>query len=422
MELQMNSNVDSIYDLELTGTPTEKSVARKPKKQRKRFLLLVGAVAFIALPFLGIHMRFSRTQAVQPVSHDTKMAVSVVNPEKVSTTTSVELPGQTQAYTDAPIFAQTSGYLKAWYFDIGAKVKVGDVLAEIDTPEVDQELAQAQAQLKVAQSALDLSQATFQREQNLFNRKTIAAEDFDTAADTNHENQATVIADQANVNQLEALEAFKTIKAPFDGILTARDIDIGAYVAAGSGTQLFRVARISPLRVYINVPQAVAQLVKVGAEGDLSLSGYPGRTFPGHVTNTAVAIDPVSRALLVELQIPNESGELFPGAYAQVTLKLTGETGFYTIPANALLFRAEGAAVGVVHPDGKVEIRKITVNLDQGDTLQVSGGLSERDQVIVNPSDSLAEGMMVNVRPKQAASAQNQQSGEQQSGGSKATA
>jgi RND family efflux transporter MFP subunit len=393
----MNSNVDNFHNLELTDASIEKSAARKPKQQRKRFLLLVGAAAFIALAFLGIHMRFSRMQAVQPASHETKMEVSVVHPEKVSTTTSVELPGQTQAYTDAPIFAQTSGYLKAWYFDIGAKVKAGDVLAEIDTPEVDQELAQAQAQLKVAQSALDLSQATFQREQNLFNRKIIAAEDFDTAADTNHENQARVIADQANVNQLEALEAFKTIKAPFDGILTARNIDIGAYVAAGSGAQLFRVARISSLRVYVNVPQAVAQLVKPGAEGDLSLSEFPGRSFPGKITNTAVAIDPVSRALVVELQIPNESGELFPGAYAQVTLKLTGETGFYTIPSNALLFRAEGAAVGVVRPDGRVEIRKITVNLNQGDKLEISGGLSETDQVIVNPSDSLADGMLVDV-------------------------
>jgi RND family efflux transporter MFP subunit len=393
----MNSNVDNFHNLELTDASIEKSAARKPKQQRKRFLLLVGAAAFIALAFLGIHMRFSRMQAVQPASHETKMEVGVVHPEKVSTTTSVELPGQTQAYTDAPIFAQTSGYLKAWYFDIGAKVKARDVLAEIDTPEVDQELAQAQAQLKVAQSALDLSQATFQREQNLFNRKIIAAEDFDTAADTNHENQATVIADQANVNQLEALEAFKTIKAPFDGILTARNIDIGAYVAAGSGAQLFRVARISSLRVYVNVPQAVAQLVKPGAEGDLSLSEFPGRSFPGKITNTAVAIDPVSRALVVELQIPNESGELFPGAYAQVTLKLTGETGFYTIPSNALLFRAEGAAVGVVRPDGRVEIRKITVNLNQGDKLEISGGLSETDQVIVNPSDSLADGMLVDV-------------------------
>jgi RND family efflux transporter MFP subunit len=393
----MNSNLDTICDLQLTETPIEKSVAGKPKKQRKRLLSLVAAVALVALALLGIQMRFSRTRAAQPVSHDPRMEVSVVHPEKVSTTTSVQLPGQTQAYTDAPIFAQTSGYLKAWYFDIGAKVKAGDVLAEIDTPEVDQELAQAQAQLKVAQAALNLSQATFERMQNLFNRKIIAGEDFDTAADTNQENQATVVADQANVNQLEALEAFKTIKAPFDGIVTARDIDIGAYVAAGSGTQLFRVARISPLRVYVNVPQAVAQLVKPGAEADLSLSEFPGRTFSAWVTNTAVAIDPVSRALLVELQIPNESGELLPGAYAQLTLKLSGETGFYTIPANALLFRAEGSAVGVVHPDGKVEIRKITINLNSGNTLQISEGLSEADQVIVNPSDSLADGMRVKV-------------------------
>jgi len=412
----MNSNLDSIYDVQLTETPIEKSVAGKPKKQRKRLLSLVGAVGLVALAFLGIQMRFSSTRAVQPVSHDPRMEVSIVHPEKVSTTTSVELPGQTQAYTDAPIFAQTSGYLKAWYFDIGAKVKAGDVLAEIDTPEVDQELAQAQAQLKVAQAALNLSQATFERMQNLFNRKIIAAEDFDTAADTNQENQATVVADQANVNQLEALEAFKTIKAPFDGIVTARDVDIGAYIAAGSGTQLFRVARISPLRVYINVPQAVAQLVKTGAEADLSLSEFPGRTFSARVTNTAVAIDPVSRALLVELQIPNESGELLPGAYAQVTLKLTGETGFYTIPASELLFRAEGSAVGVVHPDGKVEIRKITIKLNSGNTLQISEGLSEADQVIVNPSDSLADGMMVNVLgPELRPSAQKSAAGSQPS-------
>ena len=236
---------------------------------------------------------------------------------------------------------------------------------------------------------------------DLFNRKVIAAEDYDIAADTFRENQATLVADQANVNALEALEAFKVIRAPFDGIVTARNIDLGAYVAAGSGNQLFRMARISPLRVYTNVPQAVAQLVKLGDEGDLRLNGFPGRAFSARVTNTSVAIDPVSRALVVELQTPNESGELFPGAYAQVTLKLTGQTGLYTIPENALLFRAEGAAVGVVQPDGKVEIRKINITLDEGPTLQIGGGLSETDQVIVNPSDSLADGMRVTVlRPK----------------------
>ena len=394
----MNSNVDTTYNEKVTEILTEESIARKPGKQKKGALFLVVAAALIvALGFLDVHMRSSKARAVPPLSHEPTMEVSVVHPQKVPSSFSVELPGQTQAYSDAPIFAQTSGYLKAWYFDIGAKVKAGDVLAEIDTPEVDQELAQAQAQVKVAQAAVDLARVTFQRQRDLFKRKVIAAEDFDTAADTFHENQATLVADQASVERLEALEAFKVIRAPFDGILTARNIDIGAYVAAGSGTQLFREARISPLRVYVNVPQAVAQLVKPGDEGDLRLSEFPGRTFPARVTNTAVAIDPVSRAMVVELQTPNEVGELLPGAYAQVTLKLTGETGFYTIPANALLFRAEGAAVGVVHPDGKVEIRKITINLNQGNTLQIAGGLSGTDQVIVNPSDSLADGMSVKL-------------------------
>jgi RND family efflux transporter MFP subunit len=405
----MNSDADTTDNETAIETETEESVARKPRKRKKRFLFLaVAAILTITLAFLEMQMRSSKTRPALPVSHAPTMEVSVVQPEKVPETISVELPGQTQAYTDAPMFAQTSGYLKTWYFDIGAKVKAGDVLAEIDTPEVDQELAQAQAQLKVAQAALELARVTFQRQQDLFNRKVVTAEDYDTAKDTFHETEATLVVDEANVDRLAALEAFKVIRAPFDGIVTARNIDLGDYIAAGSGNQLFRVARISPLRVYIDVPQAVARLVKIGVEGDLRLSEFPDRTFPARVTNTAVAIDPGSRALLIELQIPNENGELFPGAYAQVTLKLTGQIGLYTIPANALLFRAEGAAVGLVHPDGKVEIRKIIVDLNQGDRLQISGGLSETNQVIVNPSDSLADGMMVNVsRPKQPASAQN---------------
>ena len=393
----MNSNVDSPYNLKVTETPTEKSVARKPKKQRERFLFLLGAVVFIALAFLGIQMRSSRTRAVQPVSHDTKMEVSVVHPEKVSTTTSVELPGQTQAYTDAPIFAQTSGYLKAWYFDIGAKVKAGDVLAEIDTPEVDQELAQAQAQLKVAQAALDLAEVTYRRSQDLFNRRVIAAEDYDTADDTYRENQAIVMADQANISQLEALEAFKIVRAPFTGIVTARNTDIGDYIASGSGTQLFRMQQTSRLRVYVNVPQIFAQAVKIGTEGDLTLDEFPGRKFLGHVTNTARAIDPTSRTLMTELQVPNETGELFPGAYVLITLQVNDNAGILTIPSNAMLFRSEGATVGIVDAHGQVEIRKITINLNLGDKLEISQGLSGTDRVILNPSDSLENGMTVKI-------------------------
>jgi RND family efflux transporter MFP subunit len=208
-----------------------------------------------------------------------------------------------------------------------------------------------------------------------------------------------VVADQANINQLEALEAFKIVRAPFNGIVTARNTDIGNYIAAGSGSQLFRMQQISPLRVYVNVPQDFADLVKIGTEGVLTLDEFPGREFQGRVTSTARAIDPTSRTLLTELQIPNETGELFPGAYALITLQVTDKGGVLTIPANALLFRSEGPAVGVVDPNGKVEIRKVIISLNLGDKLEVSQGLSETDQVIVNPPDRLGNGMTVKILP-----------------------
>ena len=234
------------------------------QKRKLRLTLLAGAVVLFALAALGIELWFSRTRPIQQHSNKVfEMTVTAVHPQKALITIPV-LPGETQAYTDAPIFAQTSGYLKKWYFDIGAKVKAGDVLAEIDTPEVDQELAQAQAQLKVAQAALNLAEVTYRRSQELFKRNVIAGEDFDTAADTYRENQAMVTADQANINQLEALEGFKVITAPFNGIVTARNTDLGDYIAAGSGTQLFRMQQTSPLRVYVNVPQDFANLVKIG--------------------------------------------------------------------------------------------------------------------------------------------------------------
>ncbi len=373
----------------------QKSAPQRAEKTRRKFPFLAGAVVLIALAVIGSKVRPSRTEAVrqrwQPVAE-----VTVVHPQKAAITIPV-LPGQTEAYTDAPIFAQTSGYLKNWYFDIGAKVKAGDVLAEIDTPEVDQELTQAQAQLKVAQAALHLAEVTWRRQQDLFNRKVIGAQDYDTATDTYRENQAIVIADQANINQLEALEAFKIIRAPFTGIVTARNTDIGDYIASGSGAQLFRMQQSSPLRVYANLPQAFADLVKIGTEGDLTLDEFPGRKFIGRVTNTASAIDPTSRALLTELQLPNETGELFPGAYALVMLQVNDNTGILIIPANALLFRSEGTTVGVIDADGKVEIRNIAISLNLGDKLEISQGLSVADQVIVNPSDSLANGMTVKI-------------------------
>ena len=330
---------------------------------------------------------------VQTVAAET---VSVVHPEKSGAAT-LQLPGQLSAYTDAPIYAQTSGYLKLWSFDIGAKVKANDILGEIDTPEVDQAFAQAKAQLQTDQSALKLAQVTYRRYQLLFDQKVLDAQTRDTAADTYHEDQAQVAADEANIDRLNALEAFKLLRAPFDGIVTARDVDIGAYVANGSGNQLFRVARTSPLRIYVDVPQRDAQLVKIGMEADLTLPQFPNRTFRAHVTNTAEVVDPTSRSLLTELQIPNESGELLPGAYAEITFKFKDDSRFLTIPENTLLFRREGPAVGVVHPDGKVELQKITINRDFGDKLEVSEGLSASDQVILNPSDNLTDGMSVRI-------------------------
>jgi RND family efflux transporter MFP subunit len=346
-----------------------------------------------AIPQASAEVYPEKAGVGQTVANET---VTVVHPEK-SDATILQSPGQLSAYTDAPIYAQTSGYLKSWSFDIGAKVKANDILGEIDTPEVDQALAQAKAQLKTDESSLQLAEVTYRRNQLLFVQRVLDAQTRDTSADTYEEDQAKVAADQANIDRLNALEAFKLLRAPFGGIVTARDIDVGAYVANGSGNLLFRVARTSPLRIYVNVPQRDAQLVKIGMQADLTLPQFPNRTFRAHVTNTAEAVDPTSRSLLTQLQIPNESGELLPGAYAEITFKFTDDSRFLTIPENTLLFRREGPAVGVVLPDGKVELRNITINRDFGNKLEVSEGLSISDQVILNPSDDLTDGASVKI-------------------------
>jgi RND family efflux transporter MFP subunit len=290
----------------------------KPEKKIKRILkvfFLTGGALFIGVAVLGIYSRNAKTLELQQLTNEAaRTMVRVVHPARTTEEISLQLAGQTMPYTDAPIFAQTKGYLQKWYFDIGTEVKAGAVLAEIDTPEVDAELAQAQAQLKVDEARRDLSKVTYRRFQDLFQRNVIAAQDFDTATDNYGQDQATVIADQANVNRLEALEAFKIVRAPFDGIVTARNTDIGAYIPLGSGIQLFRMARISPLRVYIDVPEPLTEFVKVGAEAELTVGRVAGRKFAARVVGTARAINPTAKGLLTELEISNERGELFPGA------------------------------------------------------------------------------------------------------------
>ena len=384
--------------LKETETPPQPPKTENRPKRNFIWVFVAGLIAFAAIAAIGIVMRGANTRTLQQRSDEAaQLTVTVVQPAKAPTTIPLQLPGETRAYTDAPIFAQTSGYVKKWNFDIGARVKADEVLAEIDTPEVDQQFNQAKAQLGQSRAALFLSEATFKRDQDLFNRRVISAQDFDNASADLHVKQATVAADQANVDRLNALEAFKLVRAPFNGVVTQRNTDVGAYVAAGSGTQLFRMAQTSPLRVYINVPQNFAQFVKTGTKADLTLNELPGRKFPAQVVNTANAIDPASRTLLTQLEVPNDTGELLPGAYVQIILKLEGDTQTVTVPSNALLFRSEGAAVGVVRPDGTVEIRKITISRDLGDKLEVSQGISDTDQVILNPSDGLADGMKVTV-------------------------
>ena len=386
----------------------ESQSAEPGQKKRRGALLLklftiIAVIALVALAVEGIMTRSRTTENLQKQADEATaaLAVSVVKPGEAPATIALDLPGQTQAYIQASLYAQTAGYLKKWNFEIGSQVKEGDVLAEIDTPEVDQQLNQAQATLKQAQAGFDLARVTYQRDQDLLQRKVIARQDFDNAESDFRAKEATVNTDQAIVLRLEALEAFKVLKAPFDGIVTARNTDIGAMVNAGSGTPLFVVAQVKPLRVYINVPESMAHQVTVGDRAELKFDEFPDRTFAGKVVRTAGAIDPTSRTLLTEVDVPNEHGQLFPGAYMQVHLTTGGNQRSLLIPANTLLFRPGGMMVGVVGADHKVTLKKVKIGKDLGTHLEIVQGLSPVDQVIVNPSSNLADGQTVKVRGSQ---------------------
>jgi RND family efflux transporter MFP subunit len=381
-----------------SATPPARSPAKTGRFRLLKVLVVFVVIGAIGFAVLGIGSRLTATKQLEAQSEATAQTiVTIVTPERAPAKVPLQLPGETRAYTQAPIFAQTSGYMKKWYFDIGAKVKGGDVLAELDTPEVDQQLNQSRANLKQAQAALDLSRATYDRNKELFQRHVIAGQDIDNATGDFQVKQATVAADEADVKRLEALENFKLIRAPFDGIVTSRNTDVGALVNSGSGNALFTMAETDPLRIYVTVPESFSHAVHEGTQADLSFNEFPNRHFPATVVRTAGAIDPTTRTLLTELQVPNTTGELFPGAYAQVRLQTESVDRAWLVPANVLLFREEGASVGIVKPDGKVEIRPIKIGRDLGSKLEVVDGLAGADRVIVNPSDSLASGMVVQL-------------------------
>lgn len=383
-----------------SAQPTARADQRATARRSGVIKLVIVALlaGFGALAVIGIMSRFASAVALQEQTNQSaELTVAVVTPEKAPATVSIDLPGQTQAYIEAPIFAQTTGYLKKWYFDIGAKVKSGDVLAEIDTPQVDQDLNQAKANLRQAEAALDLSDVTYKRDQDLLERKVIAQQDFDTASSDLHSKQATINANAAAVSRLQALEDFKIVKAPFDGIVIRRNTDIGQIVNSGSGTPLFDVAQISPLRIYVNVPEGMAGYVRVGGAANVSFGEFPGQKFSGHVVRTAQAIDPASRTLLTEIDVANDAGKLFPGAYSPVHLETEGPTSLL-VPSSSLLFRSEGAALALIGADNRIHIKKVKIGRDLGGKLEIVSGISPTDRIVVNPADSLAEGTLVRVQ------------------------
>jgi RND family efflux transporter MFP subunit len=311
------------------------------------------------------------------------------------------LPGNIQAFTISPIYARTNGYLKKWYVDIGGRVKSGQLLAEIDAPEVNKQLDQARADLATAEANLTLSQSTMTRWQDLLKKDAVAKQDTDDKIGDYQAKKAMVDSGRANVKRLEDMVSFEKVYAPFDGVITTRNTDIGALINAGNGgvsQQLFTLAATNTLRVFVNVPQIYSRSAAPGVGAQLTLAEYPNRHFTGKIARNAESIDPTQRTLLTEVDVDNSTGELLPGAFAQVHLTLVAKAPSLMLPVNSLLFRAEGLQAGVVRDGGKVELVPIVIGKDYGTQVEVvSAGLTESDNVIVNPPDSLATGMIVRL-------------------------
>ncbi len=385
--------------------PSEQTLPRNDtgsrKGARKWLVLVVALVVIAALLVSGIWSRVrARTTLKAETAQVALTAVSVVSPKQTAPTQEIILPGNIQPFITSPIYARTNGYLKKWYVDIGAHVKQGQLLAVIETPEVDQQLQQARSNLLTAQANLELASITKTRYQGLLKSKAVSQQDVDNAVGTYNANKAIVEADQAAVDQYTALVSFEKIYAPFDGVVTARNTDIGDLINSGSGsavkTDLFHMAQPRKLRVYVNVPEEYSQGIKVGMTADLSLAEFPARTFRGELVRTADAITVTTRTLLVEIDVDNPTGTLLTGSYAEVHLKVPEHKSTLILPVNTLLFRSEGLRVGVVK-DGKVVLTAVTPGHDFGDRIEIVSGVTPDDQVIVNPPDSIITGQQVQI-------------------------
>jgi RND family efflux transporter MFP subunit len=372
------------------------------KHTHKQWLgLAVGVIVVAGLLISGIWSRVRDRAALNTETAQAALtAVSVVSPKKTTPAEEIILPGNVQPYITSPIYARTNGYLKKWYFDIGAHVKKGELLAVIETPEVDQQLQQARSNLLTAQANLELASITKTRYQGLLKSNAVSQQDVDNAVGTYNANNAIVEADKAAVQQYSALVSFEKVYAPFDGVITARNTDIGDLINSGSSsnvkTDLFHIAQPGKLRVYVNVPEEYSRGIKVGMTADLSLAEFPDRKFQGKLVRTADDINVTTRTLLVEIDVDNPTGTLLTGSYAEVHLAVPTQASTFLIPVNTLLFRTEGLRVGIVK-NGKVVLTAVTPGHDFGNQIEIVSGLKADDQVIINPPDSIVSGQEVQI-------------------------
>jgi RND family efflux transporter MFP subunit len=363
-------------------------------------LLLGGAAALSFVIYSGIARRVHADDDLRKETLDRAVqSVAVLHPKPQSISEELVLPGNMEAFVATPLFARTSGYLKMWYFDIGAHVKAGQLLADIEAPELDRQLDQARADLATAQANYQLARITADRYQSLLKTESVAPQDVENKVGDLQAKKAMVDSATFNVRRLEETQRFEKLYAPFEGVITARNTDIGALIDAGAnspGKELFDLAATNRLRVYVNVPQVNSRAARPGNPATLTLTELPGRTFRGIIARTAEAIDPASRTLLTEVDVDNPTGELLPGAYVLVHLRLGGKSSGVVLPVNTLIFRSEGLRVAVVR-NGKAELVPITMGRDFGNEFEVVSGVTPEDLVIENPSDSLSSGMQVQV-------------------------
>lgn len=383
------------------ASPAQAS-APSPRKSRTRVVWIICIVIILLAAGIisGIHSRVSADSNLAKVAAQTSIpSVRITYPKSGEKIQTIDLPGNVQPYLDTPIFARTSGYIKHWYVDIGARVHTGQLMADIETPELDQQLQQAQADLKTAQANLNIAVITSRRWQNLLAKNAVSKQETDQALSDMAARQSAVSASEANVRRLQQLQGFEKVVAPFDGVVTARNIDVGSLIEAGANTmskELFHLGSIHTLRVYIAVPESYVSAVRDGATVSLTETDRPGEIFKGRVVRNSNAIDPVSRTLNVEVDVNNPDNRLLPGAYVFVHLGLPGNPQSVTLPSNAILFRAEGLRAGVVR-NNHVVLVPITIGRDYGSSVEVTSGLTPNDAVILDPPDSLAQGEEVEV-------------------------